>query len=134
MNEGALDASAVLAVINREPGAAVVIAAMAGGRTVISAVNLSEVVAKLTERGLTEHQIGEVLAPLPFTVHPFDEVSAHRAGLLRRETRHLGLSLGDRACLALAATLGVPAITMEHAWGRLDLGIEVVVARPASTA
>ena len=58
-----------------------------------------------------------------------DAAQAWRAGLLRRKTQAHGLSLGDRACLALAEVLEVPAMTMDRAWAALDLEVEVIVPR-----
>jgi ribonuclease VapC len=126
----ALDASAVLAVLNDEPGAERVREAMVQG-AFVSAVNLSEVVAKLTERQLSNSAIEAALAQLEFEVMPFDERQAHIAGFLRRDTREQGLSLGDRACLALAASERVPALTAERAWARLALDppIEITMIR-----
>jgi ribonuclease VapC len=122
----ALDASAVLAVLNDEPGAEQVREAMVQG-AFVSAVNLSEVVAKLTERRFSNSAIEAALAQLEFEVVPFDERQAHIAGFLRRDTREQGLSLGDRACLALAATEGIPALTAERNWARLDLTSPIVI-------
>ena len=123
----ALDASAVLAVINSEPGAEMVQDAWTDAS--ISAANYSEVIAKLVEAGLDDAEAIGVLEALPITVHALDAAQAQRAGLLRRQTREHGLSLGDRACLALAMMLGLPAMTADHGWIDLDLGIEIVVIR-----
>ena len=123
----ALDASAVLAVINSEPGAEMVQNAWTDAA--ISAVNYSEVIAKLVETGLDDAEAIGILEALPITVHALDIAQAQRAGLLRRQTREHGLSLGDRACLALAMMLGLPAMTADHGWIDLDLGIEIVVIR-----
>ena len=122
-----LDASALLAVIEGEPGAETVEDALVNGA--ISAVNLSEVVAKLMDQGFDDDRvIGDVNA-LPLQVHDFDAAQAWRAGLLRRETRARGLSLGDRACLALAEALEAPAMTTDRAWAALGLDVEVTVVR-----
>ena len=123
----ALDASAVLAVINSEPGAEMVQDAWTEAS--ISAANYSEVIAKLVDAGLDDAEAIAILEALPFTVHALDVAQARRAGLLRRWTREYGLSLGDRACLALAASLGLPAMTADRAWMDLGLGIEVIVIR-----
>ncbi len=99
------------------------------GSGAISAVNLSEVLAKLVERGANPVQAQSMLSGAALEVIPFDEQQAAQAGFLRRDTRALGLSLGDRACLALAQHLGLPVLTADRAWLRLDIGIEVVLAR-----
>ena len=77
----------------------------------ISAVNLSEVVAKLQDRGVPDAEIDEILIDLDLRGAPFDTDQAVRAGKLRAMTRGQGLSLGDRACLALAASTGATALT-----------------------
>ena len=122
-----LDASAVLAVINGEPGAEIVQDVWMDAS--ISAANYSEVIAKLVDTGLDDAEAIGILEALPFTVHALDVSQARQAGLLRRWTREYGLSLGDRACLALAALLGLPAMTADRAWIDVDLGIDVIVIR-----
>ncbi len=114
MGEMVIDASALLALLNAEPGADVVAEALPGA--VISAVNLSEVVAKLCQAGMPENAIRQALRPLGLEVGPFDEEQAYQAGLLRGATQHLGLSLGDRACLSLAQRLGAIALTADRTW------------------
>jgi ribonuclease VapC len=123
-----LDTSALLALLNGEPGQDLVFEALADG-AIVSAVNLAEVVTKLSERGLPEARIRAALSGLRFDVTDLDTEQAHLTGLLRPLTRHLGLSLGDQACLALARTLGLPALTAERAWGTLALGVVVEVIR-----
>jgi ribonuclease VapC len=109
-----LDATCVLALLFQEPGAAVVAAAFA--RTcLLSTVNYQEVVAKLVDRGMGSAAIGAALQ-LPFELVDFDEQQALAAGLLRATTRTLGLSAGDRACLALAQVRNLPALTADRAW------------------
>lgn len=122
-----LDASALLAVMLGEPGATTVAERFAD--CCISAVNLSEVVAKLVERGIPLTDVTESLSELDLDVHAFDATQAIRAGILRGETRSRGLSLGDRACLALAAELNAVAVTTDSAWGDIDLGITIELAR-----
>ena len=122
-----LDASALLATLQDEPGAAEIDARLP--QACISAVNLSEVVAKLTERGTpTDIALG-FMAALDLDVRPFERAQAEHAGWLRPATRRLGLSLGDRACLALAAELEATAVTSDRNWARLDVGIAVEVVR-----
>ena len=119
-----IDASALLALLQGEPGADVVAGLLIRG--VMSAVNLSEVVAKLTEHGMPAEAARTALDGLPIDVHPFDREAAHSAGELRSVTRSAGLSLGDRACLALAMRLGVTAVTADRAWASLGERIGVV--------
>jgi ribonuclease VapC len=121
-----LDASAVLALLNGEPGAEIV---ASEPEPVISSVNLSEVVAKLAERGGTEPGIRVRLGDLRLDVRDFDSEAAYAAGLLRPLTRAQGLSLGDRACLALAMRLGVPLLTADRVWRDLPFAVDVRVIR-----
>jgi ribonuclease VapC len=123
-----LDASALLALLKREAGSDQVSTAIADGAA-IGAVNLSEVVAKLTEAGMPEPVIHQALDPLGLDVHSCDERLAHEAGSLRAATKQLGLSLGDRCCVALARALNLPLLTSDRAWGNLDIGIAVRVIR-----
>lgn len=123
-----LDASAVLALLGGEPGSEVVSNAIA--ESTISAVNLSEVAAKLADVGIPFAEIRAVLAGLPFEVADFGQTLAYEAAALRPATRHLRLSLGDRACLALARRLGVPAVTADRSWADVSAGVEVRLIRP----
>ena len=122
-----LDASAVLCLIRNEPGADRVKAALADSR--ISAVNLSEVIAKMADLGMNAALIDAVLDPLQLAAVPFDARQARAAGLMRAETRSLGLSLGDRACLALAMSSDATAMTTDRAWGALEGMAKVALAR-----
>lgn len=122
-----IDASALLAALNDERGAQSVQAVLDEAR--ISAVNLSEVVAKLQDRGVPDTEIDDILLDLDLTVVPFDAEQAVRAGKLRTITRGEGLSLGDRACLALAMSSGATALTTDRAWTMLKLDVRVEQAR-----
>lgn len=122
-----LDASAALALINRETGWSTV--AEVGYEGLISTVSMSEVVAKLTDQGCSAQAAEQIGRELPFTNREFDASTAFRAGALRAGTRRLGLSLGDRACLALAEREGLPVLTADHAWAGLDIGVEVRLIR-----
>ena len=122
------DSSAILAYFSNEPGSAVVVERMREDWS-ISAVNLSEVIAKIVERGGTDGQIDAAMTQLAARVQPFDAEQARAAGVLRRPTRSAGLSLGDRACLALALRLGAPVLTTDRSWAGLDLGVPVEVIR-----
>ncbi len=95
----------------------------------MSAVNLSEVVAKLVDRGAPPGEIRAALDYFRLDVHPFDEHQAYDAGFLRTATRAAGLSLGDRACLGLAIGLATPVLTTDRSWVELVLPVPVVLAR-----
>ncbi len=123
-----LDASALLVLLKGETGSERVIEALMDGAA-ISAVNFSEVVAKLREGGMLEEAIHESLDSLELDIVEFDTAFAYQAGLLRPLTKSAGLSLGDRACLALAQNLNLPALTADRAWDGLSLGIRVQVIR-----
>lgn len=129
MNDRAfvLDASALLALILLEPGGDQVAARLEDA--CISAVNLSEVFTKLLDRGSSAEEVREALLDLDLDIRIFDVNQARLAGELRQVTRASGLSLGDRACLALAGTLGAVAITTDTAWTRCDCGIPIELAR-----
>ena len=121
-----LDASALLALLQGEPGSSRVLEILPGA--LICSVNLSEVVAKLAEFGMPEADIYRALT-LGLEIVPFDETLAYEAGFLRPLTRRAGLSLGDRACLALAQSRSLPAFTSDRAWAALDIGIDIIVIR-----
>ena len=127
MIEAVLDSSAVLAAIRGEPGAELVepLLAMAP----ISAVNYAEIVSRLVDFGSSPEDAIEAAGHLGLDVRPLDVSGAAAVGALRAATRSRGLSLGDRACLALAKQLGLPVFTADRAWAELDLGIEVVLIR-----
>jgi ribonuclease VapC len=127
VTEVVIDASALLALLNEEPGAEVVTEALPQG--VMAAVNLSEVIAKLCGAGMPEKAIHQALQPLGIEIVPFDEEQAYQAGLLRISTQDLGVSLGDRACLGLAKKLGIDALTADKAWAELSIGIAIKVIR-----
>ena len=105
MGRVVLDASALLVLINGETGAAAVAETLEDA--VVSAVNLSEVVGTLLETGMPRREVESTLGGLGLEVHPFDEAAAWSAGALRSTTKKAGLSLGDRACLALAKELQI---------------------------
>ena len=122
------DASAVLAAIFDEPGGDRVTELWVDGENLLSAVNYAEVISKLAERGMPDDEIRIVMEGVPLKLAQFDQATAHAAGLLRRSTKSLGLSLGDRACLALAQIRNAPAVTADRVWKK-QKGVDVVVIR-----
>ena len=95
----------------------------------ISTVNLAEVYSKLAERGDRGHKAFLVIRTAIAQIVPFTEEQAEIAGALRGPTKHAGLSLGDRACIALAVTLGTEIYTADRIWAELDLPCKVHLIR-----
>jgi PIN domain nuclease of toxin-antitoxin system len=123
-----LDASALLAVLNREPGAEKITPRLLSGAT-SSSVNLAEVQSKLVSRGIKPDEAWEA------TISPIREASAFTddqakiAGSLIAQTSAFGLSLGDRACLALGIALKAPVYTADRSWRNLKLGVRIHLVR-----
>jgi ribonuclease VapC len=127
MASAVVDASAILAHIRGERGSDSV--GNLAADAFISAVNLAEVISKLMERNLTADQADAIIYRYGFEVVSFDEALARSAGALRPATKSLGLSLGDRACLALAQREGLPVLTTDRTWAKLAIGVEVRLMR-----
>ncbi|MFN3717136.1 MAG: type II toxin-antitoxin system VapC family toxin [Thiobacillus sp.] len=124
-----LDTSALLTKVYAEPGAARVDAVLLNGRCLMSSLNLAEFASKCSDQGMAREDVEIVLDGFDIEIVEFDAGLALCAGVLRAATRHPGLSLGDRACLALAQKLGATALTADRAWVGLDLGIAVECLR-----
>lgn len=125
MIENVLDASAVLAILYNETGAEKVEAVLE--TSVISRVNLTEVLTKLIEKGMSVAEAKEAVNNLDLAVNELDETQSLKAAELRPITKHLGLSLGDRCCLALAILENLPAVTADKNWANLTVcKVEVI--------
>lgn len=129
MSSAVLDASALLAYLRDEPGAEAVADAVAGGAA-ISTVNLGEVLSRVADRGgdparVARQMTDRGLLDGAITVEAFTSADAVEVGRLRPLTREHGLSLGDRACLALARRLALPAVTADTAWAKLGIELNV---------
>lgn len=122
-----LDASAALALLLDERGADRV--AEVSADAVIGSVNLAEVLQRLALLSVAPEALDAADALFSGRVAPFTEALARDAARLAVPTRTLGLSLGDRACLALARSLGAPVMTADRAWAALDVGVRVEVIR-----
>lgn len=118
-----LDASAALALLQGEPGTDVVAEAL--GTTSMSAVNFCEIWQKLLDHGLDADVLCAGLQALGLSVIPFGSDDAAATARLREPTRARGLSLADRACLALGSRLGQGVLTADWAWTVLDLDVDV---------
>jgi ribonuclease VapC len=126
MSSYVLDASALLALLRSEAGADAVAARLSSAA--IGSVNLSEVAAKLMAEGVPIEVVRGSVESFDLDVHPFDTNLAYRAAVLREVTGKRGLSLGDRACLALAERLEATALTADRAWTEagLETSIEII--------
>lgn len=122
-----LDASALLCLLNDEPGAERVIEVLT--RCVIGTTNLAEVVSKLRERGLSLDEVREALGGLHLDVRPLSTAQAFIIGDLRPATKALGLSLGDRACLALAIDLQAEMFTTDGPLASAEVGATITNVR-----
>lgn len=120
-----LDASALLALLLAEPGADRVKAALDG--SVMTTVNLAEVVSHYAKLGAGRSDIEALLRPLPIRWVVADAALSYEAGMLRPLTVEGGLSLGDRYCLALAKRENLPALTAERRWSMIAAAAGVVV-------
>lgn len=128
MSRIVLDASVVLVVLNDEPGADKLTPELLSDAT-CSTVNLAEVQTKLMSAGVTPGEAWEdTLSPIR-EAEPFTDEHARIAGSLVTQTRTLGLSLGDRACLALGLALKAPVYTADKSWKKLKLGVKIHVIR-----
>jgi PIN domain nuclease of toxin-antitoxin system len=128
MNEVVLDASAVLAILDREPGADKLTTDLLK-HAVISAVNLAEIQTVLVNRGIAPDDAWRDASSPVRDVAAFTGDQAMITGSLVERTRSLGLSLGDRACLALGISLGAPVYTADRVWKKLKLGIPIHLLR-----
>jgi PIN domain nuclease of toxin-antitoxin system len=126
MSDAVLDSSAILALLFGEPGEEKVRAKLPGA--LLSAVNCAEIVSKLCERGMPAFEARAAIEALGVEVIDFGIDQACAVGELRNRTCAVGLSLGDRACLALARERKVTAITADVAWAKLA-GFEVELIR-----
>lgn len=127
MSEWVLDASALLAMLQDEVGSAQVV--RHGAESWISAVNMAEVYGKLMTGGMPLELAASIAARAVKGVVAFQDIHAKRAAELLQPMRGLGLSLGDRACLALALERKLPVLTADKAWKTLKVGVEIRVIR-----
>lgn len=127
MPDAALDASALIALLRDESGAEMVERLL--GRAVISVVNWAEVLQRYRAHGVDTTGKRDDVVALGVAIEAFTCQDAEAVAELWQPTRPAGLSLADRACLALARRLDVPAHTADQAWRKVDVGVEVVLIR-----
>ncbi len=127
MSRYVLDASALLALLQQEQGANSVVTVLQ--EAAVSAVNWSEVIQKSLAYGIDTDQMQDEFEALGVDFIPFTISQAEAAAQLWEQTKILGLSLGDRACLALAMEQQAIAITADKVWAQLNIGISIQVIR-----
>lgn len=127
MNSVVLDASALLAFIHREPGSDLVLSKLSG--SVMSAVNYAEVLKKLVERGATLEAARQQVNYLPVIIRPFDRAQAFETAAIWPVAKEFGLSLGDRACLALGLIEGATVFTADTQMAATNLPVKVKLLR-----
>ena len=127
MSRAVIDSSVLLAYIRKEPHADKFLAPEI--EVVVSTVNLAEIVAKLMLKGASEAEAWTDATGIADEVVPFSLEHARLTGSLIRQTRKYGLSLGDRACVALGLLLDLPVYTADRAWKDLQVGVEIFVVR-----
>ena len=128
MSRCVLDASAILALLFSEPGSHVLSDELLD-ESVVSTVNLAEVQTAMVRRGVGSADAWSRAIVVAGETAPFTQEQAGVAGSLVAQTRPLGLSLGDRACLALALEINAPIYTADRRWKKLKVGVEVRVIR-----
>lgn len=133
MSDWVLDASALLAYLQQEPGSDRVEAVLLEQRCHLLTINLTEVLTRLADWDVPLAEAEQRLAAMDLVFVPFDRELARRTAELRLATRALGLSLADRACLALAQSLEATVLTADRPWSQLEpaLGIRIECIRPA---
>ncbi|MDR3773167.1 MAG: type II toxin-antitoxin system VapC family toxin [Terracidiphilus sp.] len=122
-----LDASALLAVFFNEPGGEMVVPILPGA--LLSTVNLAEIHARMLDRGARPDHAWSRLQGVQCEICFFSDEQARIAGELKAITRAFGLSLGDRACLALAIDRKAAVYTTDRAWRSLPLDLTIEVIR-----
>ncbi|MFU7501402.1 MAG: type II toxin-antitoxin system VapC family toxin [Candidatus Tisiphia sp.] len=123
-----LDASALIALLSEEKGGETVASILP--KSVMSSVNIAEVAKFLIERrSLSEEEVSNIIQSLIEIIIPFDTQLALISANIVRQTKALGLSLGDRACLALALQTGYTVYSADRIWSKLNLDCKIVIIR-----
>ena len=122
-----LDASAIIALIYEEKGSELVEACLQNA--VVSTVNLTEVASYLIKKDYSSKETMNIIRDLVLTVENYDAAQAFLAAELIQKTASKGLSLGDRACLALAILKELPILTADRIWIELDLPVRIDTIR-----
>lgn len=127
MNKFVLDASALLALMNKEPGHERV--ASAAAYSLMSSVNVSEAVTILQKHGIDIEDARVLINDILAEIVPFNDEHAFTAALLNKQTSQFSLSLGDRACLSVAYHLKLPVLTADRQWAKVHIGVPIELVR-----
>jgi len=127
MNNVIFDASALLALIKNEPVNLDLEKFL--GTICMSSVNVSEVAGILLESEMSQQECKDSIEPFINSIMPFDQEQSFLTAIIKKQTKHLGLSLGDRACIALGLTTGYPIYTADKAWSKLQLNCKIILIR-----
>ncbi len=122
-----LDASAMLALLFKERGEDIVLPQ--AQRSWLLSVNFTEVIQRVIVTGGNSDQAEHTIDRLEIVIVPFDRLLAREAADLHARTRSVGASLADRGCLALGLRSGMPILSGDRAWMRLDLGLDIRMIR-----
>lgn len=122
-----VDSSAVIALLKDETGAEFVREHISN--SYVSSVNLAEISTYLIRQGTPEGIVRDTLLSIPYNIIPFDKEQALTTGFLHLHGKKLGLSLGDRSCIALAKSLGFTVLTGDRVWKELQYSIEIKIFR-----
>jgi len=128
MSNVVLDASAIMALLNQEPGGDQLTPDLIL-RAACSTVNVAEVQGRLVNGGVPPDQAWLAVQNSVGEAIPFTSAHAKKAGDLITQTRPFGLSLGDLACLALALDLKAPVYTADRSWKDLKIGVRIHLIR-----
>ena len=127
-NEIVIDSSAVIALINKEKGYEIALKHL--DNSIISAVNFSEILTVLQREIFKDNEEGIELVKASFLhIVDFDSGQAEVAASIDKITKKYGLSLEDRACLALAKSTKLPVLTADKVWNEIDVGVDVRLIR-----
>jgi ribonuclease VapC len=119
MNKVILDSSALLALIKNENGSEVVEPLL--GKIVMSAINIAEVAGILVDLGMSHEECINSIEPFVDLIVPLDMQQSFEIAFLKKLTKDKGLSIGDRACIALGIQMGLPIYTADKIWQNLNL-------------
>jgi PIN domain nuclease of toxin-antitoxin system len=127
MSSFVVDTSAVIASIQEEPGGEALLDDSV--EWILSSVSFAEVIGVLMRKGFSRREACETMDAFDARIVEFDRALAEEAGAMIMHTRSFGLSLGDRACLALAAREKLPALTADRAWQGVQVGVQIQFIR-----